>query len=204
MSIYKKILGDKFNELHPKLQERYEISYDNPFHGKGKMRKIDEGHIWLFPLFYLGVKFKLLFPEHGTNIPFSIKNTYRVGKHGEEQIHWERIFHFRNKKRYFNALMSLDHSRKIIKDYLGEPHLVYSDLSFNVSPQGGLTITSLHQRLVLGRVEIPLPKVFQGIATVKEEYNDENQMYEIIVSVRNPLIGKVFSYEGEFRRNDVS
>ena len=49
------------------------------------------------------------------------------------QIYWERIFHFGNKKRYFNALMSLDAKRLVIKDYLGDPPLFYSDLAFIVT-----------------------------------------------------------------------
>lgn len=78
----------------------------------------------------------------------------------EEQIHWERTFYFAEKKRYFNALMSLDHKRNVIKDYLGEPHLFYSDLSLSCTNDGGLQIDLKDQRLVIGKVEIPLPKAF--------------------------------------------
>jgi len=107
-------------------------------------------------------------------------------------------FNFANKKRYFNALMSLDDRRNVIKDYLGEPPLVYSDLAFNVSDEGAITIHSLNQRLVLGKIEVPLPKPFQGLATVTERYDEANAVFRINVNVRNPIIGHVFSYEGEF------
>ncbi|WP_239429523.1 DUF4166 domain-containing protein [Sporosarcina sp. ACRSL] len=180
------------------LQKRYALDVDSSFKATGIMREIKGGPKWLYPLFRLGVNWKLLFPERGKNIPFSIKNTSRLGINGESQIHWERIFHFGNKKRFFNALMSLDETRGVIKDYLGEPPLVYSDLAFDVPEDGSLTIHSLNQRLVLGKIEVPLLKLFHGLATVTERFDEAKAVYRIHVTVRNPLIGHLFSYEGEF------
>ncbi|SEQ65191.1 protein of unknown function [Virgibacillus subterraneus] len=204
MSIYKRVMGKDFYRLHPMLQKRYEIQRGMSFTGTGMMESIKGGPKWLFPLFWTGVKFKLLFPEHGENIPFKIVNTPETGRNGEEQIRWERTFYFGTKKRYFNALMSLDSERNIIKDYLGEPHLFYSDLSLDVTAERALKITSKRQRLVLGRLEIPLPTLFQGLATVTEKYVEEKDAYSIHVIVRNPLIGTLFSYEGEFTADDIS
>ncbi len=204
MSIYKRVMGKDFYQLHPMLQKRYEIQRGISFKGAGMMKSIKGGPKWLFPLFWIGVKFKLLFPEHGENIPFKIVNTSEAGRNGEEQIHWERTFYFGSKKRYFNALMSLDSERNIIKDYLGEPHLFYSDLSLHVTEEGALKISSKRQRLALGQMEIPLPRLFQGLATVTEKYLEEKDAYSIRVVVRNPLIGTLFSYEGEFTADDIS
>ena len=201
VTIYRKVLGEDFERLHPMLQKRYDLTESSVFEATGTMKEIKGGPKWLYPLFTLGVNWKLLFPERGKNIPFSIKNVSRIGPNGESQIHWERIFHFGSTKRYFNALMSLDETRLVIKDYLGEPPLVYSDLAFAVADDGSLTIHSLNQRLVLGKTEVPLPKLFQGLATVAERYDEVNGVFCINVSVRNPLIGHVFSYEGEFVQN---
>ena len=174
MSIFKKVMGNDFSRLHPMLQKRYDLPEGTVFKASGIMNEIKGGPKWLYPIFRVGVKWKLLFPERGNAIPFSITNTSFIGDNGESQIHWERIFHFGNKKRYFNALMSLDAERLVIKDYLGEPHLLYSDLAFTVTEEGHLTIKSLNQRLVLGKIEIPLPKLFQGLATVTEKYDETN------------------------------
>ncbi len=203
MSIYKKVLDQQFNRLHPMLQKRYEFPNHVPFRATGVMKKIRVGPKFLFPLLWLGTKSKLLFPEQGMNIPFEILNTPMVGPNGEEQIHWERIFDFGKKKRYFNALMSFDAKRKVIKDYLGEPSVLYSDLVFTVSTEGDLIIESRKQRLVIGKFEIPLPRLFQGLATVTEKYCDERGVFKIAVNVRNPIIGLIFSYEGAFKPNDL-
>lgn len=205
MSIYARALGDRFNDLHPMLQKRYGQLSKRPFYGRGIMKTIHGGPKWLAPIFYLGTRWKLLFPESGTDIPFSITNTPKIGKGGEEQVHWERVFHFPDKKRYFNALMSLDDRQSIIKDYLGEPPLVYSDLTCTVNASdGSLTIESRKQRLILGRWELPLPRIFQGFATVTERYIDDRETYSIHVRVHNPLIGTVFSYEGVFTYEEKS
>jgi hypothetical protein len=200
MSIYKSVLGDQYIRLHPKLQKRYEV----PFTAKGVMRTIKGGPKCLYPFFLAGVRFKILFPEYGKDIPFTIRNTPCTGSNGEEQVHWERIFYFKNKKRYFNALMSLDSKRNLIKDYLGEPSLFYSDLAFHVNDNGQLKIESRCQRLVLLNLEIPMPRMLQGLASVTESYDDERNIFLIKVAVKNPVIGTVFTYEGEFTADEVS
>lgn len=198
MSIFKKVMGNRFQQLHPALQKRYDLTDGMTFKATGIMREIKGGPRWLYPLFHLGVNWKLLFPERGKSIPFTIKNSAYIDNNGEKFVHWERIFHFGDKRRYFNALMSLDEKRLVIKDYLGEPALVYSDLAFYVTAEGHLTIISLNQRLVLGKLEIPIPKVLQGLAVVTEKYSESKQVYEISVTVKNKLIGTIFSYEGVF------
>ncbi|WP_277674088.1 DUF4166 domain-containing protein [Piscibacillus halophilus] len=200
MSIYKQVLGEDFHQLHPMLQKRYEMMGERPIRGEGVMTEIQGGPKLLKPLMKLGMKRKLLFPESGEDVPFTIINSPR-GK--RKQIHWERQFHFPNNTRYFNALMSLNEESLVIEDYLGEPALVYSDLIFKVD-SGALTIRSHKQRLVLGKIEIPLPRWFQGLAVVKESYHDQSKKFEIAVQVRNPLMGQIFSYKGEFTSEDIT
>ena len=161
MSIYKHVMGEEFFKLHPMLQKRYEFVEGHPFRAKGVMKIIKGGPIYLYPFFLLGVNWKLLFPEHGQDVPFMITNTTKVGAKGEEQIHWERIFYFSKKKRYFNALMSLDAKRLVIKDYLGEPSLVYSDLVLKATSDGHLQILSRDQRLYLEKSKYPYREHFR-------------------------------------------
>lgn len=172
MSIYREVLGDKFEQLHPMLQKRFGFSENKPFAASGVMKRVASGKKWLYPIYWAGTKVKLLFPEQGTNIAFSIVNTPQINDHGEEEIYWERTFYFPNKIRYFHARMSLDREKNIVKDYLGEPAVLYSDLAFAVTDDGGLRISSKRQRLVLGKLEIPLPRLLQGQAVVTERYDE--------------------------------
>ncbi|UPO90716.1 DUF4166 domain-containing protein [Niallia sp. Man26] len=196
--IYKEILGEEFNRLHPKLQERYSISLQHPFHGRGTMLSIISGKSWLKSFLKLAVRWKFLFPEEGSNIPFTIRNTAKQLPNGEQEIYWERTFYFQHVTRQFNAFMTIDAKRRIVKDYLGEPNLFYSDLKFIVTQEGSLQIQSGAQRLLLGKWEIPIPKLFEGKVTVMEGYDDINDVYTIQVRIHNPIIGRLMAYEGGF------
>jgi len=85
---------------------------------------------------------------------------------------------------------------------LGEPSLFYSELVFFVSEEGHMRIESRKQRFVMGPIEIPLPRFFQGIVQVTEYYIEERDVFSIHVIITNPLIGTLFEYEGEFRADD--
>lgn len=198
MTIYQAILGEEFTKLHPKLQERYTLPVDQPFYATGVMHKIESGAKWLRPFYTLATKTKFLFPESGENFPFSICNTCRTLPSGELEVLWERAFHFSKRTRYFHARMTVDLVHKIVKDYLGEPALFYSDLHFAVTREGRLVIRSGFQRLVLSKIECALPKFLQGHVVVEEGFDDTRNVFTIHVSIHNPLIGRLMMYAGEF------
>lgn len=199
LSIYEKVLGADFYQLHPKLQKRYHLVEGDRLVAHGHMKEIVGGPKWLYPLWLLGTKFKLVFPERGKNIPFTITNRSYQTANGTEEVHWERQFRFPNKDRYFNAVMSLDAQRNVIKDYLGEPAPLYSDLRLTVDEAGNLHMESVKQRLVIGKLEIPLPKLFHGVARVEESYDEQAENYRISVHVANKVLGDIFRYEGVFQ-----
>ncbi|WP_223701230.1 DUF4166 domain-containing protein [Sutcliffiella deserti] len=198
MSIYHTLLGDDFLKLHPKLQARYTLPLGEPFYAVGKMSKIETGAYWLKPLLKLATRWNFLFPESGKDVPFTIKNTCRSLSTGEEEIYWERTFYFKEVKRHFNASMTIDADRRVVRDYLGEPNLFYSDLMFKVTPDGSLHISSGYQRLVMGLMEIPIPQVLRGVVTVEEGYDDVREVFTIQVFIHNRIVGRIMAYEGEF------
>ena len=51
MSIYKKVLGNDFDRLHPMLQKRYDLDVGSTFEATGIMKEIKGGPKWLYPLF---------------------------------------------------------------------------------------------------------------------------------------------------------
>lgn len=203
MSIYKEMLGEQFERLHPMLKRRYTISPQTAFQAKGIMSKITSGPKWLSPFFRFATRWKFLFPEQGENVPFRIVNKGKLGPNGEQQVHWERTFFFPNETRHFNALMSLEKSKRVVRDYLGEPSLFYSELVFIVTEEGHLQIESSKQRLVLGKLEIPLPRLLKGNVLVKECYVEKKDVFSIHVLITNPLLGTLFEYKGVFQTDDL-
>ncbi len=170
-----------------------------PFYAAGTMSKIETGSMWLKPFLALTARWQFLFPESGENVPFTIKNKCRTLPSGEEEIYWERTFYFEKVTRRFNAFMSIDPKRRVVKDYLGEPSFFYSDLRFNVTPDGRLLIHSGLQRVVLGRMEIPIPRLLEGVVTVEENYDDAREVFKIEVHIKNRILGRLMLYKGEFK-----
>ncbi|MBM0066495.1 DUF4166 domain-containing protein [Alkalicoccobacillus gibsonii] len=202
MSIYQKLLGDSFERLHPKLQERYSFQRDGKFRGKGTMTDIRGARRWMYPFLLLLTRWKFIFPESGKHIPFEIKNVAYKRPDGMEEVKWERMFYFPQVTRRFHAFMTIDPARKVVKDYLGEPHLFYSDLLFTVTSEGGLSISSGSQKLIVGKMEIPIPSMFKGNVEVAEGFDDQLQVFTIEVKITNRLLGNLMTYKGYFSEVD--
>ncbi|MBK3497162.1 DUF4166 domain-containing protein [Viridibacillus sp. YIM B01967] len=201
MTIYQSLLGEDFHKLHPKLQERYALPVDVPFFATGTMTKIETGARWLNPLLTFATHWKFLFPENGQDVPFTIQNTCKLLSNGEAEVYWERTFYFKKGTRRFNAFMTIDAKRKVVKDYLGEPSLLYSDLKFDVTNEGRLLIRSGFQRVVLGKIELPIPRLLEGSVIVEEGYDAVRELFTIHVYIHNPIVGRVMAYAGEFKEH---
>ncbi|MBD7936533.1 DUF4166 domain-containing protein [Cytobacillus sp. Sa5YUA1] len=193
MTMYEQVLGEQFERLHKRMQQRYRFNQAT-FIGKGKM-DIVENKWWLRPFLYLATKRRLMFPEHGKNIPFEVKNTLNVEKN---EVYWERKFFIGGKVRYFDANMKWNEQTRVVDDFLGYPSPLYSSLCFQVQPCGGLKIVSGRQALLIGKHELEIPSFLQVKAEVYEQFDEKIDRFRIKVKVRNRLIGTLFTYEGTF------
>ncbi|WP_142829633.1 DUF4166 domain-containing protein [Planococcus soli] len=198
MTIYSTLLGKKFGKLHPKLQHRYTLPIDQTFYAEGHMQQIQTGSKLLSPFYLLASKLNFLFPESGENIPFTIANRCRINQNDEAEVSWERSFFFPESVRKFNAKMTIDLEKQLVKDYLGDVPLFYSDLLFKVTKEGFLMITSGTQKVAVGKKELKIPNIFQGRVVVLEGYDEVKEVYTIHVSIYNSLIGRIMMYAGEF------
>ncbi|MDQ7861202.1 DUF4166 domain-containing protein [Peribacillus frigoritolerans] len=193
-----------FQRLHPKLQERYALPIDKPFNGVGTMSKIETGAFWLKPFFKISNTLEISFSRKREGCAvFRSKNTCRSLPTGEAEIYWERTFLFEEITRHFNAFMTVDTKRRVVKDYLGEPSLFYSDLKFVVTPEGRINIRSGPQRIVIGNLEFPILRLLEGVVTVEEGYDDAREVFTIQVDIRNRIVGRLMAYEGEFKVQTV-
>jgi len=197
-NMYERLLGDSYKKLHPKLQKRYEITEENSFTGEGKMDEIYGGSFFVKLILKIASKFRMFFSERGKEVPCTIHNTGERDGNGNEFVRWNRTFYFRNKKRYFNAVMQLDEEKHEIVDYFGEPHILVSTLNFYIDEMGAMHISSKKQWFYMFRRKIPLPRFLYGEANIVESYDETKQCFRIHVQVRNPLIGSLFSYRGTF------
>ena len=198
-SIYQKALGKDFCRLHPKIQERFGFSSIDGVAciGRGVMDEVWHGRLYTLPFLYVGSWRRIMFPERGQSIPFTIENYAYVDDFGRETVTWIRRFQTKRARR-FDAYMIYSEQRKRIVDYLGTHQHLAVDIELSVDEKGGLRLRSGAQRFYEGPIGFSFPLLFSGLAEVCEWYDDSIQKYRIEVNVHNRTWGRLFGYRGSF------
>ena len=198
-SIYQTALGSDFGRLHPKIQERFGFSSASGVAciGRGIMDEVWHGRLYTLPFLYVGSWRRIMFPEKGRKIPFSIKNYAYVDPLGRETVTWIREFQAKQPRR-FDAYMIYSRNRERIVDYLGTHQHLAVDIDLSVDEKGGLRLRSGAQRFYERQVAFSFPLLFSGIADVCEWYDESLQKYRIEVNVHNRTWGPLFGYRGSF------
>ena len=101
-SIYQHALGSDFNRLHPQIQRRFGFSSADRVAavGRGVMEEIWKGRFYTAPFLYVGTWRRIMFPETGRHIPFTIENYAFVDRFGRETVSWIRTFQSRRTRRF--------------------------------------------------------------------------------------------------------
>ncbi len=198
-SIYERALGSDFNKLHPQIQRRFRLTSASGHAavGTGTMHRLWHGAPYTLPFLYIGTWRSIMFPEQGTNVPFTIENYAYRDPLGRETVTWVRTFETRRPRR-FDAYMIWSEQRGCIVDYLGTHQHLAVDLELSVAENGGIRLRSGEQRFHEGPVSFRFPMALSGVADVCEWYDDTAQCFRINVSAANSRWGPLFGYEGSF------
>jgi hypothetical protein len=198
-SIYQHALGADFDRLHPQIQRRFGFTSKDHLAsiGRGIMSEVWYGALYTLPFLYVGTWRRIMFPERGKNVPFTIQNYAFIDPLGRETMTWVRTFDI-SKRRRFDAYMIYSRERDRIVDYLGSHQHLAVDLELLVDERGGLCIRSGEQRFYEGSIAFRFPLLFSGIADVCEWYDDSTGKFNIEVNVRNRVWGRLFGYHGSF------
>src|SRR5580698_6429948 len=150
-SIYEQALGEKFKLLHPRIQKRFGFSSRDHLAGigTGTMDELWHGKAYTLPFLYLGSVRRIMFPERGQSVPFTIRNYAYVDEYGRETVTWIRNFATR-KPRRFDAYVIFSEQRGRIVDYLGTHQHLAVDIDLSVDERGGLRLRSGAQRFYEG------------------------------------------------------
>ena len=168
--------------------------------GRGVMDHVWRGRFYTLPFLYLGTWRRIMFPERGQIIPFTVENFAFVDPLGRETVTWVRTFELgRDRRRRFDAYMIFDEERGAILDYLGTHQHLAVSLDLDVSEKGGLRLRSDEIRFYEGPVGFRVPSFLTGAADVHEWYDDASGEYRIEVSVSNRRWGPLFGYRGRFQ-----
>lgn len=205
-SIFRTVMGDEFDRLHPQLQRRFSVglSSGEACTGTGTMDEIWHGGRWVRPFLRLGGTRNILAPRAGRDVPFTIENVPYADSFGRETVSFVRSFVFPDGVRRFDAQMVLAPQGDRILDYLGTHQHLASELHLGTDGRGGLVIRSGTHRFREGPVDVRVPELVGGDATVRETYDDEAGCFRIDVRVENRRFGPLFGYRGTFRARYAS
>lgn len=198
-SIYQRALGADFDRLHPRIQERFGLTSASgrAAIGRGTMEEVWRGRFYTLPFLYVGTWRNIMFPERGSNVPFTIENWAYRDSLGRETVTWLRTFHT-DRTRRFDAYMIYSEARGCIVDYLGTHQHLAVDLDLSVDQRGGLRLRSSEQRFYEGPIAFRFPLFFSGRAEVCEWFDESDGRYRIEVAVTNRVWGPLFGYRGSF------
>lgn len=198
-SIYEEALGAAFERLHPQVQKRFGFSSADGVAsiGTGVMQELWHGRFYTLPFLYVGTWRRIMFPERGVNVPFTIQNYAYRDRFDRETVTWIRNFQTRRIRR-FDAYMIHSGQRGKIVDYLGTHQHLAVDIDLSVDERGGLRLRSGEQRFYEGPIAFRFPMLFSGKADVCEWYDDAIEMFRIEVRVTNRYWGPLFGYRGTF------
>jgi len=198
-SVYKRVLGTDFNRLHPQIQRRFGFCSEDGIAsiGRGVMDEIWRGRFYTLPFLYVGTWRRIMFPERGRDVPFTIENYAYRDSFNRETVTWVRTFEA-SRRRRFDATMIYSEQRGRIVDYLGSHQHLAVDIDLSVAENGGLRLRSRAQRFYEGIAGFSFPMLFSGVADVCEWFDDASGKFRIEVNVHNSTWGPLFGYRGWF------
>ncbi|MBN0047788.1 DUF4166 domain-containing protein [Streptomyces actuosus] len=199
-SIFRTVLGDGFDRLHPQLRRRFSVGLESgeACTGRGVMDRIWHGPAFVKPFLALGATRNILVPRTGRHVPFTIENVPYADSFGRETVTFVRTFQLPGRACRFDAQMVLGPRGDRIVDYLGTHQHLASDLYLRAEPDGSLLIRSGEHRFREGRVDVRVPELIGATAEVRESYDDTAGRFRIRVRVVNRRFGPLFGYEGSF------
>ncbi|MEQ1736770.1 MAG: DUF4166 domain-containing protein [Rhodoglobus sp.] len=186
-SVYERVLGDRFEQLDPRLRAYLGSPGSGAVgRGEGVYEVAGSRHRWLWPgLAWLAWR-RVLFPEYGHGIPFTVVNT-----HGVDTLSARREFAFPRRTRVMEDRMSVVDGA--LHDRLGRRGGLEVEFALEVV-DGGLQMRSRRQWLHLGLVRFRMP----GLVRVALAETAVNGAQRVDVRMTAPLLGEVFRYAGSF------
>lgn len=198
-SIYQEVLGPEFERLHPEIRKRFGFSSADGVAaiGTGVIDELWHGPLYTLPFLYVGTWRRIMFPERGRQVPFTIENYAYRDSFGRETVTWLRAFRTRRPRR-FDAYMIHSRQRGRIVDYMGTHQHLAVDIDLSVDERGGLRLRSGEQRFYEGSLAFRFPLLFSGVADVCEWFDEASRRFHIDVRVHNRVWGPLFGYRGSF------
>jgi hypothetical protein len=198
-------LGAACESLPPRLREHF-LQPPGTRRYRGTMRRVWRRGGWqgtiIRPMLWLASFSDKLLAQTGADVPFEMEHTVAVLPDGRATMTFDRWFRFPRRTRRFSALWVLDAERTRVLDLIGRDRRLEVELDLKVE-EGAAVVRSGRQWVRIGPLRLPRPGWLSGHAEVREWERPDGAL-EVRVTIRNPLLGAFFGYEGSFARVEES
>ena len=189
-SVYQRVLGSQYDALAPELRSYFSaLDAGTVGRGTGVFDEAGSRRRLLTPVFAFLAGRRILFPESGRDVPFTVTNIPGPG----EGLSARREFHFPGADRVMQDTMHVVDGR--LHDFLGRRGGLEVRLDLGVV-DGALHMRSDRAWLHLRALRLPLPGLFSARVLLTESWVDGHQRVD--VRMIHPLFGHIFGYAGAF------
>ncbi|MFF1633164.1 DUF4166 domain-containing protein [Leifsonia sp. NPDC058248] len=196
-SPYRVVLGDKLDELHPRLRAYFERIPDGSHgYGRGVFDAVGTPRRWLWPIIALVSPAHVIFPVWQRDVPFTVVNRPGTSPAGGAAVRAERVFELGDCRRTMIDEIAAERGR--IVDRLGSPVRVESWFRATVV-DGGLRLDSTTVVVRFGRAGIRLPRFASPRVSLTERYDQAHDAQRVAITIELPVIGRLYEYAGTFR-----
>ncbi|OAQ53181.1 hypothetical protein HTG_06815 [Natrinema mahii] len=195
--LFERAVGEGWDTLHPRVRERYglEAGEDRQAVGVGRMDDLQRNPL-ATPIRWLATLDDFLFPEGGTDVPFSIVTEAFVDDAGNEALCLHRRFGT-DPPREFVDTLRWNPARGCLTDLFGRRGHVAADLHVRAD-DGALALSIGTQWLRAGGRYVALPGPLSVDGRLRDWYDDDSDRFRVAADITNPIVGTVFGYTGRF------
>jgi hypothetical protein len=196
-SVYERVLGERFGDLDPGLRAYFGSPPGTVGTGVGVYEIAGSRHHWLRPVLAWLAWRRMLFPEFGHDIPFTIVNTTNA----DGSLSARREFGFPRVTRVMEDTMSVVDGA--LHDRLGRRRGLEVEFALAVV-DGGLRMRSRRQWLRLGGVRLRMPGLVRVTLAESAGGRPGAETQRVDVRMTAPVLGEVFRYAGRFTYSAAS
>ncbi|MGW9159385.1 MULTISPECIES: DUF4166 domain-containing protein [unclassified Microbacterium] len=191
-SPYARALGDRLDDLHPRLRAYFSAVPDGAVGiGEGVFHVVGTPRRWLWPLLRILERRGVVAAAWERDVPFRVENRTIASR-----AIGERTFHFARGPWVMHDAVALTRHGRVV-DELGEPGLVAACFDVEVH-DGALRLTSRAVGMRLGRLRIRIPRLISPVVRLTERFDDDIDRQQVALTIDAPLIGRVYEYRGDF------
>ncbi|MGO4593693.1 DUF4166 domain-containing protein [Leifsonia sp. 2TAF2] len=206
-SPYRAVLGAAFDELHPRLRAYFDaIPAGAVGRGAGVFDTVGTPRRWLWPVLAVFARSHVMFPVWERQVPFTVENRPGRRPDGSPVVLATRVFDLRSRTATMVDAIGVDSGRidgPHLVDRLGGPVRTEARFAASVS-DGGLRLRSTVVWLILAGRRVRVPRPFAPVVVLTERWDEESGQQRVSITVRAPVIGRVYQYAGRFRYEIVN